>query len=103
MQKLENKEQITKIEMFPIAHCLCVIGKDWYTINFTVTFEPLESYPDYMFVKDYITKEIEGKELNIEQAVNILYEYLKRYNPLKLTVSADVKDASSHFPVKVTK
>lgn len=103
MQKLENKEQITKIEMFPIAHCLCAIGKDWYTINFTVTFEPAKSYPDYMIVKDFITKDIEGKELNIEQAVNILYEYLAKYEPKTLTVSADVKDASSHFPVRVTK
>lgn len=98
-----NAEKITEITMHPTAHCKCQIGKDWYTNRFTVVFCAGDYYPDYMIVSDWISKNIEGKELNIEHAVNLLYIFLMGYHPASLSVTSDVSDASTHFPVSVTK
>lgn len=99
-----NKENITEIIMKPFAECLCAIGKDWYHIQFEVHFTPVEYYPDYMTVAKYISDNINGKEMNIETAVNTLGEMLKTtYNPSLLTVKGIVDKVVTHFPVEVIK
>lgn len=102
--KIENRENITRIEMYPTAICRCKIGGDLYTNKFTVKFAPDKVYPDYMDVEKWILKNIDGKDLNIEEAVNLLYEYLQdEYKPAVLTVETSVEDVKTHFPVKVLK
>lgn len=104
MEKLYNQENITQIVMKPFAECLCAIGKDWYHIQFEVTFAPIEYYPDYMQVSEYISKNISGKEMNIETAVDILGTMLKEtYNPSELEVKGIVDKVITHFPVEVIK
>lgn len=101
---VKNKENITEIIMKPFAECLCAIGKDWYHIQFEVHFTPVEYYPDYMTVAKYISDNINGKEMNIETAVDTLGEMLKTtYNPSLLTVKGIVDKVVTHFPVEVIK
>lgn len=102
--KIENREKIISIEMYPTAICRCKIGRDLYTNKFKIIFAPDRVYPDYMDVDAWILNNIDGKDLNIEEAVNLLYEYLQsEYQPAALTVETSVDDAKTHFPVKVTK
>lgn len=102
--KLENKQGITKIVMHPFADCLCAIGQDWYHIDFDVTFIPNKYYPDYMDVTRFVSTNISGKEMNIEDAVNCLGGMLySNYDPTALTVRANINKATTHFPVEVEK
>ncbi len=104
MNRLENKEKIDRIEMRPTACVKCAIGQDWYQCHFNVTFVPNEYYPDYMDVEQYIMEEIDGHELNIEEAVNKLFAFLKNiYEPKHLSVECDVRGCKVHFDVLVVK
>ena len=101
---LKNKEKITEIIMKPFAECKCAIGKDWYHIAFNVAFEPDETYPDYMDVSRWVSENLNGHELNIEEAVCMLGNHLYIvYAPRELSVTARVDDVVTHFPVEVTK
>ena len=101
---LTNNEKISRIVMHPQAICKCKIGQDWYKNQFEVVFYPNMCYPDYMAVLDWIEENLSGKELNIEQAVAMLWDYLKlQFDPSKLIVTSKVDDAITHFPVEVTK
>lgn len=102
MNKIPNKENIQEITMHPSACVKCQIGQDWYKIDFTVYFTPDHCYPDYMEVQAYIMEQIDGKELNIEQAARMLYDHLREYNPKELLVTADIMGNKVHFDVSVT-
>ena len=101
---LTNREGISRIVMRPQAICKCQIGQDWYKNAFDVEFVPGDCYPDYMEVLRWIEDHLSGKELNIEMAVQKLFDYLDgTYDPLSLCVTSKVDDAITHFPVEVTK
>lgn len=101
---VENKENITKIIMRPFAECRCEIGRDWYNLQYEVTFVPGACYPDYMTVAKFVAEHINGKELNIEGAVDALGTMLKnKYAPKELTVVGTVTMVTTHFPVTVIK
>lgn len=101
---IKNNEQISSIIMKPFAECLCGIGKDWYHIQFDITFVPGDFYPDYMDVSRFISDNISGRELNIEQAVDALGKMLyETYCPKHLTVKGIVDKVITHFPVEVEK
>lgn len=103
MNKILNKENISKIVMFPVACVKCHLGQDWYQCNFEVNFTPFEYYPDYMEVEEFIRTNIDGKELNIEEALKILYDFLKNnYLPKKLSIINHVRNCKTHFNVDVT-
>lgn len=102
MNRIENKENVSLIIMKPTACVKCQIGQDWYQCNFEVKFIPHESYPDYIEVQKFISDEIDGKEMNIEQATRILYEHLKRYDPSALEITNHVRGCKTHFDVDVT-
>lgn len=99
---IPNLENVSYIIMKPTACVKCGIGKDWYNCNFEAFFSPSDSYPDYMEVQDFVRKEIDGKELNIEQAAKKLYDFLKKYEPYQVNVTAHVKNCKTHFDVDVT-
>lgn len=101
MTKLKNIENVTKIILKPSAFVKCQIGQDWYECRFEVCFEPDECYPDYIEVKDFIMSEIDGKELNIEQAARLLYDHLMEYCPKSLVVTNHITNCKSHFDVDV--
>ena len=101
LTKIENKEFVTSIVMRPNAICKCKIGQDWYKCNFTIWFVPSDCYPDYMEVNDFVMKEIDGKELNIEEAARILFDKLKELSPKYLRVENHVVGCKTHFDVDV--
>lgn len=101
MKRLENIELIKCIVMKPTACVKCQIGQDWFQCDFEVRFVPDKYYPDYMEVQDFIMQEIDGKELNIEQAVKILYDYLIKYEPKELIITNHVCGCKTHFDVDV--
>ena len=104
MVGIPNKQNISWIVMRPFASCLCAIGRDWYHIDFEVQFQPALTYPDYMVVDRYVWEKISGKELNIEEAVSVLGDWLnEQYKPAGLSVSGTVEKVNTHFPVTVTK
>lgn len=103
MNRIENKEKINKITMKPFATCLCHIGQDWYLNKFEIEFYPNNYYPDYMEVDKWINENIEGKELNIEQAVDLIYWHLMKYEPYDVFVKSIVEDCKTHFNVIVEK
>ena len=102
MTKIPNVEHVAEIIMHPTACVKCQIGQDWYKIDFTIYFDPDKSYPDYMEVQAYIMEHIDGNELNIEQAVRMLYDHMQMYAPKSLEVTADVSQNKVHFDVTVT-
>ena len=102
MTKIENKENVTKITMMPTAYTKCKIGQDWYKCQFECCFLPGDCYPDYMEVNAYIMDEIDGKELNIEEAARMLYDFLMQYAPEYLKVVNHIRDCKTHFDVDVT-
>lgn len=101
MTKIENREHVTQIVMKPIAFTKCKIGQDWYRCQFECTFTPDECYPDYMEVSDYIMHSIDGKELNIEEAAKMLFDFLAQYKPSCLKVINHIKGCKTHFDVDV--
>lgn len=101
---IENTQKIKKIIMKPTAITKCEIGQDWYQNCFEIVFIPNESYPDYMQVEAWIMQNIDGKELNIEDAVNNIYRYLYDvYSPKELHVIDKVVGNKVHFDVIVEK
>lgn len=99
-----NKEKINTIVMKPKAICFCPLGNDWYTNEFTATMTVGDEYPDYCHIERFLNEEIRGKNLIIEQAVNLLYEHImENYHPVNLEVRSDVNDVTSHSPVTVIK
>ena len=101
MEKLNNKEGITKITMHPTAYTKCKIGQDWYKCCFEILFIPDTCYPDYMEVNRFIMDYIDGKELNIEEAARMIYNHLLMYAPKQLKVINHIRDCKTHFDVDV--
>lgn len=102
MNKIDNNENVKRIVMHPSACVKCQIGQDWYKCEFDVYFTPEKYYPDYMEVEKYVMENIDGKELNIEQAGKMLKDYLKQYEPEDLEVIVNVAGNKVHFDVEVT-
>ena len=100
---VENGYEISGIQIKSTAKCYCPLGKDWYTNNFEIHFLPDRSIPDYCELDKWIEKNINGQELIIEAAVDMLHTYLKdTYKPINVTVESHVTDAR-HSEVMVYK
>jgi len=100
---IENKQKISEIVMKGRSHNFCPIGQTHYTNNYEVVLFPNEVIPDYLDVQDFIEKEINDKELIIEDCVSMLFNHLSiSYNPTYLKVSSNVTDAV-HPEVTVVK
>ena len=101
---IKNEQKIKQIIMRPKAICYCPLGNDWYTNNFKISFFPDKTFPDYCDIEKYLNENIRGKKLIIEDAINILYQYLQvTYQPKELQVVSEIYDAESHSPVTVIK
>lgn len=101
--KFKNKQEINSITICPHATCYCPLGNDWYENEFTIRMVPDEWIPDYCDVDKFITENICGKNLIIEDAVTILYDYLEtEYRPDGLVVTSSV-DNAGHSPVVVSR
>lgn len=100
---VNNTFGIDHITIESTAKCYCPLGMDWYTNQFTVDFQPGEYIPDYCEMDNWIAANINGKSMIIEQAVAMLYEYLRdTYKPIDLQVESDVDDAK-HSAVTVSR
>lgn len=104
MTRLKNEQGINKIIMKPVAYTKCEIGQDWYRNELLIVFEPDGYYPDYMEVNEWVMAEIDGKEYNIEDVVNKIYNFLKtEYKPNGLKVRDNIINCKTHFDVIVEK
>lgn len=104
MDKLENKQGIKLIIMKPIAFTKCVIGDDWYKNKIKITFYPDSTYPDYIQVSEWIMNNIDGKSLNIEEVVDMIYKMIEtEYAPKALEVTNEITGCKTHFDVTVIK
>lgn len=104
MTKLENKQGIMRITMMPTAYTKCVIGQDWYKNKLEILFEPNGCYPDYMEVNNWIMTEVDGKALNIEDVVDVIYNFLREtYQPKSLKIIDHIVGCKTHFDVIVEK
>lgn len=104
MNKIKNTQGISKIIMKPVAYTKCVIGQDWYKNELEIIFVPDNYYPDYMDVNKWIMTNIDGKELNIEDVIDRIYNFLiDEYNPESLTVKNSITGCKTHFDVIVEK
>ena len=102
MTRIQNGENVTKITMHPTAYTKCRIGQDWFLNRFEVNFMPEDFYPDYMEVNAFIQENIEGKEMNIEEAAKTLFDFLNvAYKPSELQVVNHIRDCKTHFDVDV--
>lgn len=102
MTKIENKENVRFITMRPTAFVKCKIGQDWYKCDFEASFLPNKFYPDYIEVNNFVMKEIDGHEMNIEEATKVLYDFLMKYEPSDLEVTNRICGCKTHFDVDVT-
>lgn len=104
MTKIENKQGIDYIIMKPVAYTKCAIGQDWYKNELEIMFQPYSCYPDYTDVNEWIMNNIDGKELNIEDVVETIYNFLKEtYEPTFLKVIDKIIGCKTHFDVIVEK
>lgn len=100
---IANDFGINKITIDCEARCYCPLGKDWYTNQFTIFFEPDEYIPDYLDVDKFVKEEIDNKHFIIEEAVSVLHEFLTiQYRPKSCRVVSFAGDAT-HSPVSVEK
>lgn len=91
----KNTQQITEITMMFTSHNYCAIGKDWYTIHFTLTMEPDELIPDYCEIGNFADNVLDGKELVTEDAIKMLAEFvIGQYKPKHYKITADVSDST---------
>ncbi len=104
MTKIKNIQEIAEIIMKPIAYTKCAIGQDWYKNELEIIFNPNDCYPDYMEINEWIMTEIDGKEFNIENVVDMIYNFLmKTYQPDNLKVIDRIIGCKTHFDVIVEK
>ncbi len=104
IKKIENTQNIKSITMMPVAYTKCAIGQDWYKNELTIYFTPDQCYPDYMEVNEWIMKNIDGKEFNIEDVVNEVYKFLmENYHPMELHIDDHINGCRTHFDVIVSK
>lgn len=104
MKKIPNKQGINMIIMEPVSYNICEIGGDHYQNKYTITMNPGDTYPDYMEVQAWIMENIDGKTLNIEDAVAMIYDMLEHeFHPVNLQVETEVEGCRTHFNVTVIK
>lgn len=104
MLRINNTQDIKKITMKPVAFTRCVLGGDWYKNNLVIEFVPAKIYPDYTEVQEWIMKNVDGKNLNIEDVVEYIYDFLNtNYKPLELHIKDEVTGCRTHFDVIVEK
>ena len=100
---IENKNKISEIILKGKSHNFCPIGQSHYTNQYVVEMFPDKVIPDYLDVQEFIRKEINDKELIIEDCVSMLFNHISiTYNPKFLKVSSNVVDAV-HPEVTVVK
>lgn len=102
--KIKNTQKISKIVMKPWTIFKCQIGQDWFKNDLEIEFFPNEFYPDYMDIVKYIQTELDGSEMNIEDMLEKLYNFLVvTYEPTYLRITDNVIDSKTHFNVTVVK
>lgn len=89
INKLPNEQGITHQQLYNIS-CVsrCPIGKELFTAQVTIDFTPNKYLIDVELTKNIIELKFSGMTGMIEDVCNRIFEYLMRYEPSKLTVTA---------------
>ena len=99
---LENKQKIGKITLWKKIHCYCPLGDDWYTHQLKIEFEPVDEFPDYIYIEKKIMELYEKKDYIIEDVVSGIYDIIADFCPSakNIHVTSYVDDAQ-HLTVQV--
>lgn len=98
---IENEPKVEEIIYEDTVINFCPIGKSLYRNNLTITIHPDKVLPDYIEMHQEI-RELEGKNLIIEEAVDLVLEIVKKYKPHGAIVTTVVDDAN-HPKVTISK
>lgn len=99
---VKNKYGIRNISIDAQAKCYCPLGRDWCTNHFTIDIEVAEDIPDYVKLDEWISENINGHSMIIEEATAAVYQHvMDEYSPYSCTVRSYVDDAA-HSSVAVT-
>lgn len=98
---LSNTQSISFIKADKRISLFCPIGKDYYTADIVIRFVPDEYYMDYIDL-DLFINQMGGMNLTIEDAVDMIYQFLQRYKPRKTNVTIEAF-SNTHLNVTVTK
>lgn len=98
---LKNTQSITVIEAKKQISLYCPLGSDYYTANINIKFQPNQWYMDYIDLDKFLNK-MSGMHLIIEEAVDVIYKRLRRYEPHKIKVTIEAF-SNTHLDVVVSK
>lgn len=85
------------------AKNICSIGNEEYTNNFRIFMNPSTDLPDYCEIDKFISNNIDGKIMIIEEAIHALISFIiTTYHPYFVEIASHVTDAS-HSEVTVVK
>lgn len=98
---IENEPKVDEIIYEDTLINFCPIGKSLYRNNLTITIHPDKVLPDYIELHQEI-RGLEGKNFIIEEAVDLVLEIVKRYEPHGARVTSVVDDAN-HPKVTISK
>ena len=98
---IENVQKISLIKADKQISMYCPLGNDYYTANIHIKFAPNQWYMDYIDLDTFLDG-MGGMCLTIEEAVDMIYKELQRYEPLKTNVSIEAH-SNTHLDVTVTK
>jgi hypothetical protein len=98
---IKNEPKVEEIIYEDTLINFCPIGKSLYRNNLTITIHPNKILPDYIELHQEI-RGLEGKNLIIEEVVDLVLEIVKRYHPNGAIVTTVVDDAN-HPKVTISK
>ncbi len=98
---IKNEPKVEEIIYEDTLINFCPIGKSFYRNNLTITIHPNKILPDYIELHQMI-RGLEGKNLIIEEAVDLVLDIVKRYHPNGAIVTTVVDDAN-HPKVTISK
>lgn len=103
-KSFKNKFGINRITLYKKVHAYCRLGGDWYTNQLTISFNPGDMIPDYIFIDKAIEERCEKQDLLIEEVINTIYNIIKEQVPKasNIHIESYIDDSvPKNMPVKV--
>lgn len=103
-KSFKNTFGINKITLYKKIHSYCRLGGDWYTNQLTISFNPMNEIPDYIFIDKAIEEKCEKQDLLIEEVISNIYNIIKDQVPsaTNIHIESYIDDSiPKNMPVKV--
>lgn len=98
---IENTQKISLIKADKQISMYCPLGSDYYTAKIHIKFVPDLWYMDYIDLDKFLDG-MGGMRLTIEEAVDMIYKELEKYQPRKINVTIEAF-SNTHLDVTVSK